>query len=84
MGCMRLRGSAKALDVAKLMFDQHWAVKQQVTFMQFVETELKRMDLYFHHLCPDFKDPVLNQSHSELTKTMSAKMASFSRQISDS
>ncbi|CAK9046496.1 Sodium channel protein type 4 subunit alpha B [Durusdinium trenchii] len=36
-GCMRLRGEAKALDLAKLMHSHAWLAKQQVDFMMFCE-----------------------------------------------
>eukprot|EP00435_Cladocopium_sp_Y103_P029854 s2779_g7.t1 len=29
MGCLRLRGNARAMDMAKLMFDQNWLIKSQ-------------------------------------------------------
>ena len=27
LGCLRLRGQARAMDIAKLMYDQSWLVK---------------------------------------------------------
>ncbi|CAE7541979.1 scn4ab [Symbiodinium sp. CCMP2456] len=38
-GCMRLRGNAKALDLAKLMQSHAWMVKKQVDFMMFCEEQ---------------------------------------------
>lgn len=29
LGCLRLRGQARAMDIAKLSFDQHWLIKNQ-------------------------------------------------------
>jgi len=44
MGCLRLRGQARAMDMAKLMFDQTWLIKSQGQFQQFVEAELLRLN----------------------------------------
>ena len=30
MGCLRLRGNAKAMDIAKLCHDQTWLIREQV------------------------------------------------------
>ena len=32
LGCLRLRGQARALDIAKLMYDQNWLVQSQGKF----------------------------------------------------
>merc|ERR1712151_1176603 len=40
MGCMRLRGPAKALDVAKLMHETQMTSKHLHAFMAYVETAL--------------------------------------------
>ena len=29
MGCLRLRGQARAIDTAKLLYDQNWLIKSQ-------------------------------------------------------
>ena len=33
LGCLRLRGQARAMDIAKLSFDQHWLIKSQGKFL---------------------------------------------------
>ncbi|CAJ1454819.1 unnamed protein product, partial [Effrenium voratum] len=40
MGCLRLRGNAKAMDIAKLCHDQTWLIREQARFWEFVECEL--------------------------------------------
>ncbi|CAJ1385656.1 unnamed protein product, partial [Effrenium voratum] len=49
MGCLRLRGSARAMDMAKLCHDQAWLIKNTARFWTFVEEELhrtkKRLDM---------------------------------------
>jgi len=52
MGCLRLRGQARAMDMAKLMFDQTWMIKSQGQFQQFVETELLRLNSQVGRLAP--------------------------------
>ncbi|CAE7319879.1 unnamed protein product [Symbiodinium sp. CCMP2592] len=42
-GCMRLRGNAKALDLAKLMQSHAWMVKKQVDFMMYCEEQFSMM-----------------------------------------
>lgn len=42
MGCLRLRGSARAMDMAKLCHDQAWLIRNQSRFWSFVEEELTR------------------------------------------
>lgn len=43
MGCLRLRGNAKAMDIAKLCHDQTWLIKEQARFWEFVEDELNHL-----------------------------------------
>ncbi|CAJ1331610.1 unnamed protein product [Effrenium voratum] len=43
MGCLRLRGSARAIDVGKLIHDQAWLIKTQSQFQRFVEKQLRKM-----------------------------------------
>lgn len=45
-GCMRLRGEAKALDLAKLMHSHAWLAKQQVDFMMFCEEKFVQLHYY--------------------------------------
>ncbi|CAL1164093.1 unnamed protein product [Cladocopium goreaui] len=45
-GCMRLRGEAKALDLAKLMHSHAWLAKQQVDFMMFCEEKFVQLQYY--------------------------------------
>lgn len=44
MGSIRLRGSASALNMAKLMYDQKWMITQQNEFVSFVKMELRCMN----------------------------------------
>ena len=43
MGCLRLRGSARAIDIAKLIHDQAWLLKNQSHFWTFVEVQLQEL-----------------------------------------
>jgi len=43
MGCLRLRGPAKAIDVGKVIHDQTWLIRTQGKFITFVEDELSRI-----------------------------------------
>lgn len=43
MGCLRLRGQARAIDVGKLIHDQTWLIRNQGKFQTFVEVELRKM-----------------------------------------
>eukprot|EP00930_Biecheleria_cincta_P045176 TRINITY_DN31145_c0_g1_i1.p1 TRINITY_DN31145_c0_g1~~TRINITY_DN31145_c0_g1_i1.p1 ORF type:complete len:576 (+),score=95.76 TRINITY_DN31145_c0_g1_i1:87-1814(+) len=43
MGCLRLRGSARAVDMAKLCHDHAWHVKNQGRFWGFMEVELAKL-----------------------------------------
>lgn len=43
LGCLRLRGQARAMDIAKLMFDQNWLIKSQGKFQHFVEEQLNKL-----------------------------------------
>mmetsp|Transcript_61513 Transcript_61513/g.144092 ORF Transcript_61513/g.144092 Transcript_61513/m.144092 type:complete len:591 (-) Transcript_61513:360-2132(-) len=40
MGCLRLRGQARAMEIAKLIQDQHWLIKNQGLLCEYVESEL--------------------------------------------
>ena len=43
LGCLRLRGQATAMDVAKVMNDISWLIKSQGQFHAYVEVELKHL-----------------------------------------
>jgi len=43
MGCLRLRGNAKSIDLCKLIHDQAWLLKQQSQFHVSTEKELRRL-----------------------------------------
>jgi len=43
LGCLRLRGNAKAMDIAKLCHDQTWLIREQARFWEFVEEELNHL-----------------------------------------
>ncbi|CAE7835317.1 Scn10a [Symbiodinium necroappetens] len=42
-GCLRLRGQASSVDVARLIHDQTWLISTQGSFQSFVETELRSL-----------------------------------------
>lgn len=52
MGCLRLRGNARAMDIAKLMFDQNWLIKSQGQFQKFVEAELLKLNMQVGMIMP--------------------------------
>lgn len=43
MGCLRVRGTAKAIDIGKIIHDQTWQIKEQGKFQTYVESELKEI-----------------------------------------
>ncbi|CAE7513691.1 Cacna1i [Symbiodinium pilosum] len=43
MGCLRLRGQARAVDVGKIIYDQTWLIRNQSHFQGYVEVQLKQM-----------------------------------------
>jgi len=43
MGCLRLRGTARAIDVGKLIHDQTWLIRTHGKFQTYVEAELKKI-----------------------------------------
>mmetsp|Transcript_12991 Transcript_12991/g.30901 ORF Transcript_12991/g.30901 Transcript_12991/m.30901 type:complete len:636 (+) Transcript_12991:61-1968(+) len=43
MGCLRLRGTARAIDVGKLIHDQTWLMRTHGKFQTYVEVELKKI-----------------------------------------
>lgn len=40
MGCLRFRGTARAMDVAKIIQDQRWLISHMSRFESFTESEL--------------------------------------------
>jgi len=40
MGCLRVRGQARAIDITKIIHDQTWQIKNQGKFQTYVEVEL--------------------------------------------
>eukprot|EP00435_Cladocopium_sp_Y103_P005325 s1799_g1.t1 len=57
MGCLRLRGSARAIDIAKLIHDQAWLLKNQSHFWTFVEVQLQELKQQLRHLAPTAEKP---------------------------
>lgn len=43
MGCLRLRGNARAVDVGKLIHDQNWLIKNFGRFQGHVEVQLSHL-----------------------------------------
>jgi len=43
MGCLRLGGNARAMDLCKVLQDQQWIIRNQGKFQSFVEMELQAM-----------------------------------------
>lgn len=50
MGCLRFRGSAKAMDVGKVIQDQASLMKHQSRFQKIMEVELRRLQLQLSEL----------------------------------
>eukprot|EP00930_Biecheleria_cincta_P072462 TRINITY_DN59855_c0_g1_i1.p1 TRINITY_DN59855_c0_g1~~TRINITY_DN59855_c0_g1_i1.p1 ORF type:complete len:646 (-),score=99.99 TRINITY_DN59855_c0_g1_i1:112-1989(-) len=48
MGCLRLRGPARALDLAKLQHDHAWMMKQIGQFAKYVEVGLKKLEKHIN------------------------------------
>lgn len=67
MGCLRLRGQARSMDVVRVMRDQAWLLSQQSRFWTYMEAELAEMRERLpprrpHRLSPS-KDPVPSKDH---------------------
>ncbi|CAL1125696.1 unnamed protein product [Cladocopium goreaui] len=43
MGCLRLRGQARAVDVGRIIHDQQWMIKNFGKFQTHVEVELREL-----------------------------------------
>eukprot|EP00913_Durusdinium_trenchii_P021728 g20414.t1 len=52
MGCLRLRGTARAIDIAKLIHEQAWLLKNQGHFWTFVEVQLQELRQQLNQLAP--------------------------------
>lgn len=71
MGCLRLRGTARAIDIGKIIHDQTWLIKNQGKFQTWVEVELRRIQELIASATgqiPSFPDSVSSQagsSHNE-------------------
>eukprot|EP00439_Symbiodinium_sp_Y106_P040441 s3410_g4.t4 len=75
MGCLRLRGQARSMDVVRVMRDQAWLLSQQSRFWTYMEGQSSRLALCSgasqpnarepaqpHRLSPS-KDPVPSKDH---------------------
>ncbi|CAK9071852.1 unnamed protein product [Durusdinium trenchii] len=58
MGCLRLRGTARAIDIAKLIHEQAWLLKNQGHFWTFVEVQLQELRQQLNQLAPTAVRPV--------------------------
>ena len=50
MGCLRLRGQARAMELAKIIQDQSWLIKNQGLLGVYVETEIGQLRQDLTHL----------------------------------
>lgn len=44
MGCLRLGGNARGLELGKVLQDQQWLIRSQGKFQNFVEMELSQIN----------------------------------------
>lgn len=44
LGCLRLGGNARGLELGKVLQDQQWLIRSQGKFQNFVETELSQIN----------------------------------------
>ncbi|CAJ1342904.1 unnamed protein product [Effrenium voratum] len=70
MGCLRLRGQARAIDVGKILHEQSWLIRNQGKFQTHVEVELKTMKAQLEKLLFGF-DPTPSSPSS--ARTVSSK-----------
>mmetsp|Transcript_68482 Transcript_68482/g.125782 ORF Transcript_68482/g.125782 Transcript_68482/m.125782 type:complete len:228 (+) Transcript_68482:54-737(+) len=50
MGCLRLKGNAKSIDIAKMSCENKFMMKKMGTFMKFVELELESLTEVLHEI----------------------------------
>jgi len=63
MGCLRTRGSAKGIDVGKLIHDQTWLIKNQGKFAHYVEQEMQGLNSKMNDLAGICKTLLLETEH---------------------
>merc|ERR1712032_54477 len=68
MGCLRLRGPAKSVDVTTLMYENKRVMKQMSTFMSYVEKQ-------FSYLIPTSDSPSLHIAALQQTSSKSQPVA---------
>lgn len=56
MGCLRLKGTAKSIDIAKMSCENKFMMKKLGTFMKFVELELESVAEVLHEITCDNVD----------------------------
>ncbi|CAE7426706.1 CACNA1G [Symbiodinium natans] len=80
MGCLRLRGQARAIDVGKLIHDQTWLIRNQGKFQTFVEVEINKLQEQMTWLTgitfqpPVRRDSVRGRKKTEDHEQMEAKL----------
>eukprot|EP00435_Cladocopium_sp_Y103_P021893 s1939_g5.t1 len=69
MGCLRLRGQAKSIDLCKVIHDQAWLLKQQSQFHVNCEREFKKLRSEVRSLAGLASVNTLRQSEFEVNGT---------------
>lgn len=75
MGCLRLRGAARAMDVCKIIHDQTWLLKTQSLFHSHMEEELKQLQQQI--LALSSKVSSINERPSRVPRESMAKPGNF-------
>ncbi|OLQ11118.1 Kinase D-interacting substrate of 220 kDa [Symbiodinium microadriaticum] len=75
MGCLRLRGAARAMDVCKIIHDQTWLLKTQSLFHSHMEEELKQLQQQI--LALSSKVSSINEMPSTVPRESMAKPGTF-------
>eukprot|EP00439_Symbiodinium_sp_Y106_P059098 s252_g8.t1 len=74
-GCLRLRGQASSVDVARLIHDQTWLISAQGNFQSFMETELRSLRQELRALKAASPGPSRSSRALDLASTIPARAA---------
>lgn len=64
LGCLRLRGTARAVDVGRVIYDQQWVMKNFGKFQTHVEVELQTLKETLESLVEELAAPMFSSRSS--------------------
>lgn len=83
MGCLRLKGAAKGIDIAKLMYENKILIKKMTAFMHMTDTQLDSLHRSVRQLSNTDADAEEHVSRSTVALSAACEVIALSSMVSE-